>query len=209
MLQKPISVFAGAAVSRDMKTLKRGAYQYMAVGDTFIKSWKHMSDVFRKASQDPTSVGYIMREELVYKNESQMDILHSFAEAAQRDGNDGPMLLYNMAETMQDIANHPWLRFGANAMTALDGFTRATLANIEARGIVYDRMIAKGEGDMLTRGQILDAEDTIYNSMFDKNGMITDKAVDFASREIALNLDTDNVRSLSGFLARVPGLKPS
>tara|TARA_R100001163_G_scaffold4286_1_gene5745 strand:- start:1864 stop:5832 length:3969 start_codon:yes stop_codon:yes gene_type:complete len=208
MLQKPISIFAGAAVSGDIKTLKRGAYQYMAVGDTFVKSWKHMSDVFRKASQDPTSVGYIMREELVYKNESQMDILHSFAEAAQRDGNDGPMLLYNMADTMQDIANHPWLRFGANAMTALDGFTRATLANIEARGIVYDRMIAKGEGDMLTRGQILDAEDTIYNSMFDNNGMITDKAVDFASREIALNLDTDNVRSLSGFLSRVPGLKP-
>ena len=48
MLQKPISVFAGAALSGDMKTLKRGAYQYMAVGDTFIKSWKHMSDVFRK-----------------------------------------------------------------------------------------------------------------------------------------------------------------
>ena len=208
MLQKPISIFAGAAVAQDWKTLKRGAYQYMAVGDTFMKSWKHMSDVFRKASQDPTSVGYIMREELVYKNESQMDILHSFAEAAQRDGNDGPMALYNMAETMQDIANHPWLRFGANAMTALDGFTRATLANIEARGIVYDRMINKGDGAMLTAGQILDAENEVYAKMFDKNGMITDKAVDFASREIALNLDTDNVRSLSGFLARVPGLKP-
>ena len=208
LLQKPISIFAGAAMSRDMKTLKRGAYQYMAVGDTFVRSWKHMTDVFRKASQDPTAVGYIMREELVYKNEAQMDILHSFAQSAQKRGEDGPMVLYNMAETMQDIANHPWLRFGANAMSALDGFTRAALANIEARGRVYDAMMMGGERGMLSADEIAAAERRVYEGMFDKNGMITDKAVDYASREIALNLDTDNVRSLSGFISRAPFLKP-
>ena len=208
MLQKPISIFAGALVSGDMKTVKRGVYQYQAVGETFTRAWKHMGDVFRKASQDPTSVGYIMREELVAKNEQQMDVLHSFAVAAQREGNDGPMALYNVAETMQDIANHPWLRFGANAMTALDGFTRSALANIEARGRVYDKMIAGGEGAMLTADDFMKAEKEIYDGMFDKHGMITDSAVDYASREIALNLDTDNVKSLSGFLARAPMLKP-
>ena len=208
MLQKPIATFAGAALAGDMKTLKRGAYQYMAVGDTFMKSWKHMGTVFRKASQDPNTVGYIMREELVYKNEAQMDILQSFASSAQKNGEDGPMVLYNMAETMQDIANHPWLRFGANAMTALDGFTRATLANIEARGRVYDKMMMGGERAMLSADEIKKAEQEVYESMFDKNGMITDKAVDYASREIALNLDTDQVRSLSNIIRKAPFLKP-
>lgn len=208
MLQKPISIFAGAAMARDMKTIKRAAYQYMAVGDTFGKALKHMGTVYRKAAEDPTSVGYIMREELTYKNEATMDVLHSFAMKSQEIGEDGPMVLYNMAETMQDIANHPWLRFGANAMTALDGFTRATLANVEARGRVYDRMMRGGDSAMLTPGQIVDAENEVYAKMFDKNGMITDPAVDHASREIALNLDTDNVRSLSGMIQRAPFLKP-
>ena len=88
-----------------MKTLKRGAYQYMAVTDTFMKSWKHMGTVFRKASKIQTQWA-IMRE-LVYKNEAQMNILHSFAHSTAKNGEDGPLVLYNMAETMQDIANHP------------------------------------------------------------------------------------------------------
>ena len=208
MLVKPISIFAGAAAAGDMKTIKRAAYQYKAVGDTFGKALKHMGTVYRKAAEDPTSVGYIMREELVYKNEATMDILHSFAMSAQQKGEDGPMVLYNMAETMQDIANHPWLRFGANAMTALDGFTRATMANIEARGRVYDRMMLAGNNRMLNADELVKAEREVYDSMFDKNGMINDKAVDYASREIALNLDTDNVRTLSNFIAKAPGLKP-
>lgn len=208
LLQKPISVFAGAALSGDMKTLKRGAYQYMAVADTFGRAWQHMGTVFRKAAEDPNSVGYIMREELVYKNEAQMNILHSFAHSAAKNGEDGPLVLYNMAETMQDIANHPWLRFGANAMSALDGFTRAALANIEARGRVYDKFMMGGERGMLNADEIARVEREVYEGMFDKNGMITDKAVDYASREIALNLDTDQVRSLSAIIRKAPFLKP-
>ena len=208
MVQKPISVFAGAAAAGDMQTIKRASYQYMAITDTFGKAFKHMSMVYSKAATDPSSVSYIMRDDLVAKNEATMDILHSFAMSAQKNGEDGPMVLYTMAENMQDIANHPWLRFGANAMTALDGFTRAALANIEARGRVYDRMVKNSFGPQLSKADIIKAENEIYDSMFDKSGMITDKAVDFASREIALNLDTDNVRSLSGLISRAPFLKP-
>ena len=208
MVQKPISVFAGAAVARDMQTIKRAAYQYMAITDTFGKAFKHMSMVYSKAAIDPSSVSYIMRDDLVAKNEATMDILHSFAMSAQKNGEDGPMVLYTMAETMQDIANHPWLRFGANAMTALDGFTRATLANIEARGRVYDKMIKNSFGPQLSAKDLIKAENEIYDGMFDKSGMITDKAVDYASREIALNLDTDNVKILSNLIARAPFLKP-
>ena len=55
---------------------------------------------------------------------------------------------------------------------------------------------------------VKEAQEDIYNSMFDKNGMITDKAVDYASREIALNLDNDGVRALSNFIAQYPAVKP-
>lgn len=206
MLSKPITVMAGAAVSGDWKTVRRGWYQYSAFTDTFQKSLKHMNMVFRKASTDPNSVGYIMRDDLVLKNEQTMDVLFSYAQAAERKGELGPMALYNMAETLHDLGNHPFLRFGTNAMTALDGFTRSFIAVGEARGRAWDKYI-EGSGD-LSGKTLKQAEDELYNSMFDKSGMITDKAVDYASREIALNLDNSGVQAISKFISEKPFLKP-
>ena len=206
LLAKTLATFAGAAMTGDVKTLKRGWYQYSAFTDTFRKSFKHMALVFKKASVDPSSVGYIMRDDIALKNEQTMDVLHSFARAAEKEGNLGPLALYNMAESLHDISNNPVLRFGTNAMTAMDGFTRAFIAVSEARGKTWDKYInAAGDLDGKT---LAAAEDEIYNSMFDKSGMITNKAVDYSSREIALNLDNEAVSSISKFMQTHAYMKP-
>ena len=80
------------------------------------------------------------------------------------------------------MANHPWFRFGANAMTAFDGFTRAVLGAAEARGRAWDKFVDGGR--TLDAKALKNAEQEIYDEMFDKSGMITDSAVDHASREI-------------------------
>jgi len=206
MLTKPLSVFAGAASFGDAKTLQRGWYQYSAFMDTFQKGFKHMGDVFKKASTDPNSVGYIMRDDLVFKNEQTMETLHQYALAAEKGGESGPLALYHMAETLQDIGNNPILRFGANAMTALDGFTRAVIANAEARGRAFDQFTKSGK--TLTGDELKRISDNLYNDMFDSTGMITDEAVEYASREIALNLDNPAVKSISQFIDRNKFMKP-
>jgi len=206
LLEKPITVLGGAVIGGDVKTLKRGWYQYSAFADTFKKGLKHMTDVYRKAAADPTSVGYIMRDDLVRKNEETMDILHSYAMAAQQTGNDGPMALYHKAEALNDMANNPWLRFGANAMTALDGFARAMIANAEVRGQIYDKFIDGGR--KLDADGMKKALDDHYNKMFDSTGMITNEAVDYASREIAMNLDHPAVDGLSRLINQYPAMKP-
>jgi len=206
LLEKPIAVLGGAAIAGDVKTLKRGWYQYSAFADTLQKGLKHMTDVYRKAATDPTSVGYIMRDDLVQKNEATMDILHSYALASQQRGNDGPMALYNKAEALNDLANHPWLRFGPNMMTAFDGFARAMIANAEARGRIYDKFIDGGR--KLDADGMKKALDDQYNEMFDSTGMITNKAVDYASREIAMNLDSPAVDGLSNLINQYPAMKP-
>jgi hypothetical protein len=206
LLEKPITVLGGAVIGGDVKTLKRGWYQYSAFVDTFQKGLKHMTDVYRKAANDPTSVGYIMRDDLVKKNEQTMDILHSYAMASQQRGNEGPMALYHKAEALNDMANNPWLRFGANAMTALDGFARAMIANAESRGRIYDKFIDGGR--KLDADGIKKALDDQYNEMFDSTGMITNKAVDYASREIAMNLDSPAVDGLSRLIEQYPAMKP-
>ena len=206
MLAKPISVLGGAAITGDIKTIKRGWYQYSGVLESMQKGFQHMSQVYSRAARDPSSVGYIMREDIAVRNEGTMDVLHSYARAAEQRGENGPLVLYHMAEALNDLGNDPVLRFGANAMTALDGFARAVIANGQARAQAYDRFVSGGVA--MNPKAVKEAQEDIYNQMFDKNGMITDKAVDYASREIALNLDNDGVRALSNFIAQYPAVKP-
>lgn len=209
LLERPFAVLAGSlgdAVKGDLSTLKRGWYQYSAISDSMRKGVQHMNLVFRKAASDPSSVSYIMRDDLAKKNENQLKILKSFAEAAEQRGDLGPMVMYQKAETLQALADNPMLRFGANAMTALDGFARAVLANAEARGRIYDKFI-DGSRKLDANG-MRKALDDQYNEMFDATGMINDSAVEYASREIAMNLDSPAVDAMSAFIARYPMVKP-
>ena len=206
MLAKPFSVLGGAAMVGDVKTLKRGWYQYSGVLESMQKGFKHMSEVYGRAARDPSSVSYIMREDIAVKNDETMNVLHSYARQADAEGNSGPLILYHMAEALNDLGNDPVLRFGANAMTALDGFARAVIANGQARANAYDRFVSGGVS--MNPKAVKEAQEDIYNSMFDKNGMITNEAVDYASREIALNLDNDGVRALSNFIQQYPAVKP-
>jgi hypothetical protein len=206
MLAKPFSVLGGAAMVGDVKTLKRGWYQYSGVLESMQKGFKHMSEVYGRAARDPSSVSYIMRQDLAVKNDETMNVLHSYARQADAEGNSGPLILYHMAEALNDLGNDPVLRFGANAMTALDGFARAVIANGQARANAYDRFVSGGVS--MNPKAVREAQEDIYNKMFDKNGMITNEAVDYASREIALNLDNDGVRALNNFIQQYPAVKP-
>lgn len=206
LLEKPISVLGGALIGGDLKTLKRGWYTYSAFFDTFRKGLDHMTLVYRKAATDPTSVSYITRDDIAIKNSNTMQVLKEFSDASASRGEYGPRVLYQKAEMLHDISMHPWLRFGANAMTALDGFARAVIANGEARAQVYDKFIDGGR--KLDANGIKQALNDQYDLMFDKSGMITDKAVEYASREVAMNLDNPAVDAISQFIKRYPAIKP-
>ena len=165
-----------------------------------------MNQVFSRASKDPGSVGYIMRDDIARKNEQQMDLLKSFADASDQEGNFGPSMIVNQIEAMNDLAEHPVLRFSANAMTAFDGFTRSFVGNIEARARAYDALM--DTGGKIDEKRIRAMGRRVYSEMFDETGMITDKAVEYASREVAMNLDNPLVDSMNELVRRVPAIKP-
>ena len=146
MIERPIATSAGALVHGDFDTLRRAQYMYtIGMGDTLQKAYSHMNQVFRRASSDPSSVGYIMRDDIARKNSDQMTLLRSFADAKEAEGLYGPSAIVNQIEAMNDLAEHPLLRFSANAMTAFDGFTRAFVGNIEARGRAFDTLVGTGK----------------------------------------------------------------
>ena len=109
-------------------------------------------------------------------------------------------------EELNDLANNPILRFGANAMTAFDGFTRAMVASSEARIRAYDRLAQTSK--KVSAKELKAATEAEFAKMFDETGMITDKAVDYSSREIALSLDNAGVDALNDLIKRAPIMKP-
>ena len=206
MVERPIATFAGALIHKDMATLRKASFMYTGMGDTLQKAYSHMNQVYKRAARDPNSVGYIMRDDIARKNEDQITLLRSFGDAAEKEGNFGPSALVNQIEAMNDLAEHPLLRFSANAMTAFDGFTRSFIANIEARGRAYDLFTNAGEAIQETN--LKKISDGVYDEMFNSQGFINDDAVEYASREIAMNLDNKAVDALSVFIKKVPALKP-
>ena len=206
MAMKPTALALGGVIGLNPKTLKRAWVQYSAFGESLSRGFEHMGKVFGMASNDPSSVGYIMREDIARVNEDKMLMLRSYAEAQSDLGNDGPLSMVMQIEELNDLANNPILRFGANAMTAFDGFTRAMVASSEARIRAYDRLARTTK--KVTGEALKAATEAEFKKMFDESGMITDKAVDYSSREIALSLDNPGVDALNDLIKRAPIMKP-
>ncbi len=205
IIGKPASVFSGAIIRGEGKVLRRAFHQYTAISDSFLKAHEHMKTVYRKASTNPVDVSYIMRDDLALKEVEELGVLKSYAEAADKNGESGASALLSIWEQQDALARHPWLRFGANSMTALDGFNRALYAAAEARGRAFDAIIEAG--DDISEETLSKASNKIYSDFFDGNDMIKDSAVDFATREAALNLDSGLVRGLNTAIKRVPLLR--
>jgi hypothetical protein len=203
LAERPIATALGAS---DAKTMRRGWYMYSGAVDTLQKGFSHMNQVYRRAASDPSSVGYIMRDDIVRANENELAVMRAFADAAEQNGQFGPSAMLQQVEALNDLAQHPWLRFSSNAMSAFDGFTRAVIGNWEARGRAFDAINPNGMS--VDKKMFRDIADKAYSEMFDETGIITDSAVEHASREIAMNLDSPMVNSLSALIARLPVLKP-
>ena len=208
LVQRPVATLAGAMMTGDGYTLRRGFYQYQAALDTLQKGMKYMGETFRRSGIDPNYVGVAGRENQVLQNEKQLEVLNAFADAKAAEGEYGPKAMMAQIEEIQALADHPWLRFGTRAMQAFDGFTQAVIGNIEARGRAFD-MVAQGkiDGDVMN-----DVAKKAYEQIWklDEKGraIISDEVVRRASGEIAMNLDNQANTALSAAINRVPALKP-
>ena len=207
MVERPLATFAGALAHKDWATLRRAHYMYnVGIGETTQRAFSHMAQIWRSAAVDPNSVGYIMRDDIARKNAGQVEIMRTFSDAAAQEGQYGPSVMTNYVEALNDMSEHPLLRMGANAMTAFDGFTRSWVGNVEARGRAYDAIM--NNNGRVTEKRVRAMARNVYGQMFDDTGMITDRAVEYASKEIAMNLDNPLVTSLNELIKHVPATKP-
>lgn len=205
LAERPIAQAAGALINGDIKTFRKGWYQYSAAWDTLNKGFKYMNQVFRRSASDPFVM--TLREDMGVAEDQQLELLRQFANAKAEVGEYGPQTMMAIVDEMNDLAQHPWLRFGQRGMQAFDGFTQAVIANWEARGRAWEE-ITEG-GSVPLRGKRADAlSRRVYQQMFDENDNITDSAVRYASGEISMALDNPANDALSSLIRQAPALKP-
>jgi len=204
LIEKPLRVMAGGLLNKDLQTVRRGWYQYSSFAESLQESFNYMKQVFKRSGMD-TEV--IAAREDYGMSSRQLELINTFADAKAAQGEYGPQFMAEIANNMNDLANHPWLRFGNRSMQALDGFTQSMVAMAEAKGRVFDELTKGGKlpfdekvGNELYR--------KVYDKMFDADGIITDSAVKATTGEIALNLDNAATNALSNMISYMPILKP-
>ena len=204
LIERPLRGMVGGFNPKDLSTVRRGWYQYSAFGDALQGSFAYMKQVFKRSGMDPEVVA--LREDYGMPSR-QLELINSFADAKAAQGDYGPQVFAEMVNNMQDLANHPWLRFGQRSMQALDGFTQSMVGFAEARGRAYDDLTKGGllEFDAEKAGEL---SQKVYSKMFDDTGLITDEAVTKSAGEIALNLDNAATDAVSQLIRRAPVLRP-
>ena len=182
LAERPIAQAAGALINGDAAVARKGWYQYSAAWDTLNKGLGYMNQVFRRSASDP----YVMslREDMGVAEGQQIELLKAFSDAKAQNGEYGPQVMVSIVEEINDLAQHPWLRFGQRGMQAFDGFTQAIIANWEARGRAWDEVTKSGKL-ALNGKQADDLSKRLYREMFDENDNITDTAVRASSGEIS------------------------
>lgn len=206
LVEKPIGAMIGGLRSGETQQMRKAWYQYTMNLDVLHESLKYMGEVFKRSATEP-NVADLARENVFVRNEDQIEILRRIAEGKKAEGKVGPMIAVERIQAMNDLANHPWLRFGNRAMQALDGFTQTMVAHAEARGRAFDIVTDNGKREF-TEAAAKRHYDQIYKGMFDEYGLIKDDVVKHTAGEIAMSVDNEATNAISGMVARYPILKP-
>jgi len=205
LVERPLRIIGGGLVGKDMETVRRGMYQYKNIQESVSKSTEYMNQVFQRSALDPNVVQ--ARDDLGLKNQAQMDLLNAFSDGKAKQGEYGPQALMQQINDMNDLANHPWLRFGTRAMQATDGFTKSMIGMAEARANAFDKVTNGGRLALdEAKADALAAD--YYKEMFNEKGILNNKAVDNIAGEISMNLDNKGTRITSDLINRLPVLKP-
>ena len=203
---RPMATMLSAGLSGDLKEMQKAYYTYFMMDDTLLNASKHLGQVFKKVSNNPQKVSYVVREDIANKMSDKIDYLRSYADAAEKNGEPGAKMLVELYEDLNALADDPVLRLGANSMTALDGFSRSVVSSSEAKSRAFNKLI--DEGKEVNRESLLEVSEQIRKQMFDTEGMIDDAGVNYLNSEIALNLDSDTIKGLNDLVNKIPPLKP-
>ena len=205
LLQKPLNSLVGNALTGNWGGIRRGWYAYSAVGESMMLGFRHAAKVFRKLSEDPGSVPYVMREDYAIRQGERVQLGEELAKFGESKGNFGARYFSDLHKNLEAYVVHPVLRAGTNAIGMFDGFSRAMIANSIARFKAYDEAVEFGDFSLESMRK---ARKQHYEEMKTADGYLTNPEVDFQTRELGMALDHPVVDGVNSILKAFPALQP-
>ena len=203
---KPASVFMGSMLVGDAATFRKALWTYGGFSENIKRAYKVMGDEWKLAKTKPEAAMMRGRADLRQAKMEDFDALEAMSEVWRREGQTGKVALWNFAKGMTWYNNNPFVRWGTNAMYAIDGFTGSMMASGQARAKAYAQLMENNRGAFSQR-DFNKLQKKLYDDAFDANGVLTDKAAKHATQEIALNLDNDLANRLTKIIERVPAAR--
>ena len=190
LILKPITGLLGHGVwgfADDFEGFKRTMYYNGAVFETNKRALDNAFKMMKKANKDANFMTKAYRKDFVFKEDKAWEIMSDMRPVWEAEGNIGRVYQYDMAKAMLDMSKMKALRYGMTGMVFTDVFSQTHLGHYLARTRAYDDVFTEfGFADWK---KIHKAEKMHYDSMFDANGLVTDKALKSIQGELALNLD--------------------
>ena len=206
-IAEPVHVLYGALRTGDVQQMRRASHMYFGVTDTLQQGFTYAGRIFRKAATEPDELGSIFRADIKLEKAKGLELAEEFARAAREKGEFGPDVLLSIHKELQALGSDPVLRFGPNAMTGLDGFTEATQKVAQDKGMAFDILMKKYPDGNWSNKEFREVYENLWKKGWNDNGQISQSAVEYSRREIALNLDTPLTKRLNPLIKRFPVLR--
>ena len=203
---KPISIFAGAAVQGDVATLKRAQTVFGGISENIKRGFKVMRSEWNLAVKHPEEAMARGRVDMQMQKLEHMEYMDSMAKGWEADEEWGKVAMWKLAKGLTWWNKQPFVRFGTNALYAIDGFTNSFMASGMARARAYDELFDATRGGV-DKVKFQQLQRNLYNQAFDDTGLLTDAAAKHAAQEIALNLDSKVVKHFENMLDHIPAAK--
>ena len=213
LIFKATSALAGHGImglaTRDFHNFRRAVYTYGSLYETNRRAMVHAWDSWKRVNDDPTAFMDMMRKDrLVTRNNEQWEMVEQIAQQEWYGKDFGKSMMWNWTSLNRNVAENSFMRWGTNAMVAADQYANVSLATHKSRMLAYEEVFQEVGHDVLRNPELLaKAEKKHFANMFDKNGLIKDKAVKFSSGELALNLDDGLTDFISDATNKLPALK--
>jgi hypothetical protein len=123
-------------------------------------------------------------------------------------GNLGDKAGYGLATVMSRFNNFPLVSYSMGAMGAGDAANRTILGRMQLKSIAFDKAW-DATGGKVDANLIRRYEEEFRNQIFDKDGIVTDKAATLAGDEAALTTELgDGFRWINDLVTQHPWTKP-
>ena len=205
LLSKPAAMVFGNVpnmIRGDFYGMRRTMHAYGSVMQTFDAARRYAHDVYMKVSTEPEKYMELIRPDLQMQRDDRMQALRSYADAALQEGNEGPAMLIEQLRQLDDLHQHPVMRFSGNVMSAMDAYVNAFMAQVQAKSDAFDFVEGRLSMDDIVRGELSNEElykeayERSYSKMFNKDGILIDQRAKYASQEINLQLNDGASRAL-------------